>query len=61
MLRMAKQRGWIGHGIGSDLEKLLLLMLDESDPRLPFGYIKLDEVSFGFFLLLYGLILHVSF
>ncbi|OWM69880.1 hypothetical protein CDL15_Pgr025729 [Punica granatum] len=45
MLKMAEQRGWVGDGRGSDLEKLLLLMLDESDPRLHFGYIKLDEVA----------------
>lgn len=30
---------------GIDLEKLLNLMIDESDPRLPFGYIKLDEIA----------------
>ncbi|KAK4769528.1 hypothetical protein SAY86_027678 [Trapa natans] len=45
MLRMAEQQEWIGNGTGSDLQKLLLLMLDESDLRLPVGYIKLDEVA----------------
>ncbi|KAA8533981.1 hypothetical protein F0562_031498 [Nyssa sinensis] len=44
MLNLAEQRGWTGNGIGMDLEKLLKLMIDESDPELPFGYIKLDEV-----------------
>ncbi|CAI0431375.1 unnamed protein product [Linum tenue] len=37
-------RGWVGNGAGVELEKLLKHMLDESDPRLPPGYIKLDEV-----------------
>ncbi|KAE8682256.1 N2,N2-dimethylguanosine tRNA methyltransferase isoform 2 [Hibiscus syriacus] len=32
-------------GAGTGLEKLLKRMLEESDPRLPFGYIKLDEVA----------------
>lgn len=48
MLNLAEQWAWVGSGsgTGTDLEKLLKQMIDESDPRLPFGYIKLDEVSF---------------
>lgn len=46
MSNMAEQLGWMGNGVGTDLQKLLQLMVDESDPKLPFGYIKLDEVSF---------------
>ncbi|CAK9160584.1 unnamed protein product [Ilex paraguariensis] len=45
MQNLAEQWGWIGNGMGKDLEKLLNLMIDESDPRLPSGYIKLDEVA----------------
>ncbi|XP_022764863.1 tRNA (guanine(26)-N(2)/guanine(27)-N(2))-dimethyltransferase isoform X2 [Durio zibethinus] len=45
MLNLAEQWGWVGDGAGTDLEKLLKRMLEESDPRLPFGYIKLDEVA----------------
>ncbi|KAH7548281.1 hypothetical protein ACOSQ2_032670 [Xanthoceras sorbifolium] len=45
MLNLAEQWGWVGNDTGTDLEKLLLQMLDESDPRLPSGYIKLDEVA----------------
>ncbi|XWS74491.1 hypothetical protein CRYUN_Cryun01aG0002600 [Craigia yunnanensis] len=44
MLNLAEEWGWVGNGAGTDLEKLLKRMLEESDPRLPFGYIKLDEV-----------------
>lgn len=44
MLNLAEQWGWAGPGTGTDLEKLLKQMVDESDPELPFGYIKLDEV-----------------
>ena len=44
MLNLAEKWGWVGDGTGTDLEKLLSLMIDESDSRLPFGYIKLDEV-----------------
>lgn len=44
MLNLAGKWGWVGNGTGTDLEKLLSRMIDESDPRLPFGYIKLDEV-----------------
>ncbi|KAK8552640.1 hypothetical protein V6N13_121027 [Hibiscus sabdariffa] len=45
MLNLAEQWGWVGKGAGTGLEKLLKQMLEESDPRLPFGYIKLDEVA----------------
>lgn len=45
MLNLAEQWGWAGNGRGTDLEKLLEQMVDESDPQLPFGYIKLDEVA----------------
>lgn len=44
MLNLAEQWGWVGNDAGTDLEKLLKRMLEESDPRLPFGYINLDEV-----------------
>ncbi|KAL8135395.1 uncharacterized protein LOC141713303 [Apium graveolens] len=45
MLNLAEEWGWIGNNAGVDLEKLLKYMIDESDPQLSFGYIKLDEVS----------------
>ncbi|KAH9702830.1 tRNA (guanine(26)-N(2))-dimethyltransferase [Citrus sinensis] len=45
MLNLAEKWGWVGDGTGTDLEKLLSRMIDESDPRLPFGYIKLDEMA----------------
>ncbi|XP_059666831.1 tRNA (guanine(26)-N(2))-dimethyltransferase [Cornus florida] len=45
MLNLAEAWGWTGNGTGMDLEKLLKQMINESDPRLPFGYIKLDEVA----------------
>ncbi|XP_044462262.1 tRNA (guanine(26)-N(2))-dimethyltransferase [Mangifera indica] len=45
MLNLAEQRGWVGNGTGTNLEKLLKRMIDESDPRLPVGYIKLDEMA----------------
>eukprot|EP00262_Sarcandra_glabra_P004818 TRINITY_DN16054_c0_g5_i1.p1 TRINITY_DN16054_c0_g5~~TRINITY_DN16054_c0_g5_i1.p1 ORF type:complete len:438 (+),score=41.41 TRINITY_DN16054_c0_g5_i1:23-1336(+) len=46
MLKLAEQWGWASSGTeGLDLEKLLKQMIDESDPKLPFGYIKLDEVA----------------
>lgn len=44
MLNLAKQWGWIGCDGKDNLEKLIRVMMDESDPKLPFGYIKLDEV-----------------
>lgn len=45
MLNLAEQWGWIGNSTGADLDKLLKRMLDESDPRLPVGYIKMDEMA----------------
>ncbi|KAF6143074.1 hypothetical protein GIB67_041142 [Kingdonia uniflora] len=49
MLSLAEQWGWAGQGkspgTDTDLKKLLELMIDESDPHLQFGYIKLDEVA----------------
>ncbi|XWS65602.1 hypothetical protein CRYUN_Cryun05aG0127700 [Craigia yunnanensis] len=45
MLNLAEQWRWVGNGAGTDLEKLLKRILEESDPRLPFGYIKWDEVA----------------
>lgn len=45
MLDLAKQWGWIGCDGKDSLEKLIKLMVDESDPRLSFGYIKLDEMA----------------
>ncbi|KAL9663100.1 hypothetical protein QQ045_027937 [Rhodiola kirilowii] len=45
MLDLAGRYGWVGNQNGKELDKLLKLMIDESDPKLPFGYIKLDEVA----------------
>ncbi|KAK3003575.1 hypothetical protein RJ639_019981 [Escallonia herrerae] len=45
MLNLAEQWGWTGNGTGKDLEKLLKQLIDESDPKLPFGFIKLDELA----------------
>ncbi|XP_052206322.1 tRNA (guanine(26)-N(2))-dimethyltransferase isoform X2 [Diospyros lotus] len=45
MLNLAEQWGWTGNGMGLDLEKLLRQMVDESDPELPPGYVKMDEVA----------------
>ncbi|KAK9741832.1 hypothetical protein RND81_03G131800 [Saponaria officinalis] len=45
MLNLAIEWGWIGDGVGLDLDKLINQMIDESDPKLPFGYIKLDEIA----------------
>ncbi|CAN0913166.1 tRNA (guanine(26)-N(2))-dimethyltransferase [Linum grandiflorum] len=44
MSNLATELGWVGNGEGANLEKLLNRMIDESNPRLPLGYIKLDEV-----------------
>ncbi|CAD6272357.1 unnamed protein product [Miscanthus lutarioriparius] len=46
MLSLANEWGWactIENGV--TLEKLLGMMIEESDPRLPPGYIRLDEIS----------------
>ncbi|XP_043705520.1 tRNA (guanine(26)-N(2))-dimethyltransferase, partial [Telopea speciosissima] len=55
MLNLAGQWKWTSgrgtnfstekKGRGTDLEKLLKQMIDESDPKLPFGFIKLDEIG----------------
>ncbi|XP_008233871.1 PREDICTED: tRNA (guanine(26)-N(2))-dimethyltransferase isoform X1 [Prunus mume] len=45
MLHLAEEWGWAGSGSRTDLDKLLNQMVAESDPRLPFGYTKLDEVA----------------
>lgn len=45
MLNLAEQWGWTGNDTETHLGKLLKQMIDESDPKLPFGYIKLDEVA----------------
>ena len=44
MLNLVEQWGWTGNDTETHLGKLLKQMIDESDPKLPFGYIKLDEV-----------------
>jgi len=44
MLELAKEWGWVSEGTGMDLDKLLSIMIEESDPRLPPGYTKMDEV-----------------
>lgn len=45
MLALAGEWGWLGDGTKNDLDKLLYRMIDESDPNLSFGYIKLDEIA----------------
>ncbi|KAI7738690.1 hypothetical protein M8C21_030792 [Ambrosia artemisiifolia] len=45
MHTLAGEWGWLGDGTKNDLDKLLLRMIDESDPSLPFGYIQLDEIA----------------
>ncbi|CAN0913171.1 hypothetical protein LINGRAHAP2_LOCUS27755 [Linum grandiflorum] len=45
MSNLATELGWVGNGEGANLEKLLNRMIDESNPRLPLGYIKLDEMT----------------
>ncbi|KAL6126836.1 hypothetical protein ACLB2K_074881 [Fragaria x ananassa] len=45
MLTLAKERGWASSDTETDLDKLLNTMVAESDPRLPFGFINLDEVA----------------
>jgi tRNA (guanine26-N2/guanine27-N2)-dimethyltransferase len=45
MLNLAVEWGWAYTSEnGITLQKLLDTMIEESDPRLPPGYIKLDEV-----------------
>lgn len=45
MLNLAEEWGWAGSDTKTDLDKLLNIMVAESDPRLPFGFINLDEVQ----------------
>ncbi|KAL9260295.1 3-oxoacyl-[acyl-carrier-protein] reductase FabG-like protein, partial [Drosera capensis] len=45
MYDLAKQWGWIGEDVGQDMDKLLKLMIDESDPELPPGFIEVSEVT----------------
>lgn len=45
MLNLAEEWGWAGSDTRTDLDKLLNIMVAESDPRLPFGFINLDEVQ----------------
>lgn len=45
MLNLAEEWGWAGSDTRTDLDKLLNIMVAESDPRLPFGFINLDEVA----------------
>ncbi|KAG0478688.1 hypothetical protein HPP92_013407 [Vanilla planifolia] len=46
MLTLARDWGWACKSKKCfDLEKLLNQMVDESEPRLPPGYIKLDEIA----------------
>lgn len=46
MLSLANEWGWAYAIVNSvTLEKLLSTMIEESDPRLPPGYIRLDEIS----------------
>ena len=57
MLNLAEEWGWTGGDTETALEKLLKQMVDESDPQLQFGYIKLDEVLMPISLL-YDLFIH---
>ncbi|KAM7275137.1 hypothetical protein ACFE04_017003 [Oxalis oulophora] len=45
MLNLAVQWEWAGNGMETSLEKLLKRMIEESDPRLSFGYIKMDDMG----------------
>ncbi|KAL6530403.1 hypothetical protein OROHE_014756 [Orobanche hederae] len=45
MLDLAEQWGWAGNGGGEHIEKLLKTTIGESDPVLPSGYIKVDEIA----------------
>lgn len=48
MLSLAVEWGWAHTSVnGVTLEKLLGTMIEESDPRLPPGYIRLDEECHG--------------
>ncbi|XP_060181696.1 tRNA (guanine(26)-N(2))-dimethyltransferase isoform X2 [Lycium barbarum] len=45
MKSLADRWGWLGDGEGKNLEKLLKQMIDESDPKLPVGYLNADEIA----------------
>lgn len=45
MMSLANQWGWFGDAEGKKLEKLLKQMIDESDPKLPVGYLNADEIA----------------
>lgn len=45
MMSLANQWGWFGDAEGKKLEKLLKQMIDESDPKLPVGYLNADELA----------------
>ncbi|CAN4102371.1 unnamed protein product [Withania somnifera] len=45
MMSLADQWGWFGDGEGKNLEKLLKQMIDESNPKLPVGYLNADEIA----------------
>ncbi|XP_038719897.1 tRNA (guanine(26)-N(2))-dimethyltransferase isoform X2 [Tripterygium wilfordii] len=45
MLDLAETWGWTGKGTGTELHKLLSRMVEESDPKLPPGYINMDEMA----------------
>ncbi|OIS95868.1 PREDICTED: tRNA (guanine(26)-N(2))-dimethyltransferase [Nicotiana attenuata] len=45
MMSLAERWGWLGDAEGKNLEKLLKLMIDESDPKLPVGYLNADEIA----------------
>ncbi|KAI0497314.1 hypothetical protein KFK09_020537 [Dendrobium nobile] len=46
MLELAREWGWACNSKKcSDVESILNQMIDESDPQLPSGYIKLDEIA----------------
>ncbi|XP_057483101.1 tRNA (guanine(26)-N(2))-dimethyltransferase [Actinidia eriantha] len=45
MLKLAEQWRWTSSCAGLNLEMLLKRMIDESDPELPPGYIKLAEIT----------------
>lgn len=64
MLTLAEEWGWTHSGKdGVVLEKLLIKMIEESDPELPFGFIKLDEVlqnTLNVLLLLIYTVIHMN-
>ncbi|KAL9163720.1 hypothetical protein ABFS82_06G059300 [Erythranthe guttata] len=45
MLELAGKWGWTDDRTGKHIETLLKVMIDESDPVLPFGYIRVDEIA----------------